>query len=237
MDVARSALAIALAGAASLHGNLSARTPPRTWLDANGYSWTEDHRSAEQSGLADRTARKGRTTARGSLRFGPFVVLNPSRALLTGATDGASPSHFAAMRAEFPRIAILEMRDCPGTHDDVANLRLGRMIRASGISTVVPRHGSVRSGAVDLFIAGRTRKAANDADFGVHAWQDQRGLGPHDFLTNDRSNQMYLDYYAQMGMSHGGATAFYNLTNAASNDSVIWLAREDLGRFIRVESQ
>ena len=55
------------------------------------------------------------------------------------------------------------------TEDDGANLRLGRMIRARGIATYVPAGGSVRSGGVELFLAGARRFADPDAEFAVHA--------------------------------------------------------------------
>jgi len=47
----------------------------------------------------------------------------------------------------YPGIRTIEFVECPGTLDDVANLQLGRMIRARGLDTDVPDGGSVRSGA------------------------------------------------------------------------------------------
>jgi hypothetical protein len=207
----------------------------RTWTDESGAVWTETttietgpERAARLVGVAARTA------ARGISRFGPFVVLNADHAALVDATDAASPARFAAMLQAYPAIRVLEMADCPGTYDDTANLRLGRMIRAHAIATEIPAGGSVRSGAVDLFLAGATRRAAPDADFGVHAWLDDTGRGPADFSANDPVNRAYLDYYRAMGMAPGTATAFYALTNSAPSSGVRWLKTSDIGRYIAV---
>ena len=70
--------------------------------------------------------------------------LDAMRAALVAETDSYSPADFQKMLRAYPGIRVLEMPDCPGTVDDFANLRLGRMIRAQGIATHVPTHGSVR---------------------------------------------------------------------------------------------
>ena len=136
------------------------------------------------------------------------------------------------MLRAFPAIRVLELVDCPGTYDDAANLRLGRMIRAHALTTDVPRGGSVRSGAVDLFVAGIIRHAAPDADFGVHAWQDDIGRGPGDFAADAPVNRAYLAYYHAMGMDLRTAAAFYALTNSAPNTGVRWLHTADIARFV-----
>ena len=89
--------------------------------------------------------------------YGPFRVFDEGRAALVDVTDSRSPGAFRAMLRDFPGIAVIEMIDCPGTDDDRANLQLGRMIRARGMVTYVPAGGSVRSGAVELFLAGSHR--------------------------------------------------------------------------------
>ena len=175
------------------------------------------------------------TATRGVARFGPFVVVDASHAALVDATDETSPVRFAAMLRAYPAIRTLELVDCPGTYDDSANLRLGRMIRAHAIATDVPAGGSVRSGAVELFLAGITRHAAPDAHFGVHAWQAVAGRGPAQCAANSPVNRAYLDYYQAMGMAPATASAFYALTNSVPNDSVRWLQSADLARFVPLD--
>ena len=208
----------------------------RTWTDAAGGVWTETTTVETGPERADRLVGVAAQTAtRGVARFGPFVVVDASHAALVDATDETSPVRFAAMLRAYPAIRTLELVDCPGTYDDSANLRLGRMIRAHAIATDVPAGGSVRSGAVELFLAGITRHAAPDAHFGVHAWQDDAGRGPAQFAANSPVNRAYLDYYQAMGMAPATASAFYALTNSVPNDSVRWLQSADLAPFVPLD--
>lgn len=205
----------------------------RTWTDAAGVAWTETTTVETGPERADRLVGVAAQTALHALaRFGPFVVIDPGHVALVDATDGDSPARFAAMLRAYPAIRVIQMVDCPGTYDDTANLQLGRMIRAHAIATEVPAGGSVRSGAVELFLAGATRHAAPDADFGVHAWQDDNGRGPADFDANASVNRAYLDYYRAVGMTPQTAAAFYALTNSAPNTGVRWLHTADLARFV-----
>ncbi|GGD87220.1 hypothetical protein GCM10011515_03410 [Tsuneonella deserti] len=158
--------------------------------------------------------------------YGPFRVIDERRAALVDATDAFSPAQFKAMLREHPGIAAIEMIECPGTDDDTANLQLGRMIRAAGIATHVPARGSVRSGAVELFLAGSSRVIDDGAEFAVHAWQDSDGLEPGDFAADSAVNRAYVDYYREMGLAR--PQAFYDMTNAVPNDTALWLTAQDM---------
>lgn len=168
----------------------------------------------------------GLTAAAQGPAYGPFRVIDAHRAALVDATDGASPGQFAALLRDHPQIAVLDMVECPGTDDDNANLRLGRMIRAAGIATHVPAGGSVRSGAVELFLAGATRTIDDGAEFAVHAWRDSGGLGPGDYGAQSSVNRAYLDYYREMGLAQ--PQAFYDMTNAVPNNTARWLTARDM---------
>lgn len=167
--------------------------------------------------------------------YGPFQVLDGKRAALLGTTDTLSPRHFAEMLSEHPSIEVLEMIEAPGTRDDIANLKLGRMIREKGIATHVPAGGSVRSGAVELFLAGATRKVAEGAQFAVHSWMDSYGRQPEDFAVDAPENRLYLDYYRDMGMSEDRAEAFYAMTNSVPHQSALWLDAADMRSWIAPE--
>jgi hypothetical protein len=211
----------------------------RSWTDAAGVQWTETttvETGPEAGDGANRLVGVAAQTAqRGIARFGPFVVIDAGHAALVDATDGHSPARFAAMLRAYPAIRTLELVDCPGTYDDTANLQLGRMIRAHALVTDVPPGGSVRSGAVELFLAGISRHAAPDADFGVHAWQDDAGRGPADFAANAPVNRAYLEYYRAMGMDPRAAAAFYALTNSVPNEGVRWLHAADIARYVPLD--
>lgn len=87
-------------------------------------------------------------------QYGPFRVIAADTVEMTGTVDSYTPTLFRQMMQHFPGIQRIEMLDCDGSVDEDANLRLARMIRNAGISTHVPAGGSVRSGAVELFLAG-----------------------------------------------------------------------------------
>ena len=163
--------------------------------------------------------------------FGPFRVIDAGRAALVEATDSATPRAFAQMLIAFPALRTIEMVECPGTSDDTANLRLGRMIRRAGLDTYVPQGGSVRSGAVELFLAGKHRRAESGAQFAVHSWQDSDGFEPSDVAENDPVNLAYLAYYREMGLSEGQAHAFYAMTNAVPHEEALWLSVAEFAQY------
>jgi len=164
--------------------------------------------------------------------FGPFSVIDATTVRMAGDVTSATPRQFAAMLAAYPGLKRLEMTDCPGSLDEEANLILARAIRRAGMETVVPAGGSIRSGAVELWLAGVTRRAAPDAEFGVHSWADEYGREANDYPANDPVHAEYLGYYREMGMDNAKARAFYTLTNSTPFDDVRYLTRDDMARFV-----
>lgn len=171
----------------------------------------------------------------GIASYGPFRVLDEGHAAMVDVSDSATPAQFAAMLRDHPGIATIEMVDCPGTEDDLANLRLGRMIRARGMATYVPTGGSVRSGAVELFLAGAHRYADPGAEFAVHSWQDNTGLEAADYSANAPENRRYLQYYREMGMSPIEAEAFYAMTNSVPFESARWFGTGTMALWVDLD--
>lgn len=171
----------------------------------------------------------------GVARFGPFRVLDAARAAIVGVTDARSPAQFQAMLAAYPGISLLEMIDCPGTEDDRANLRLGRMIQSAGIATHVPDGGSVRSGGVELFLAGTRRIADPGAEFAVHSWEDEDGRQAKDYPANAPENRAYITYYQDMGMSAAQAGAFYAMTNSVPFEQAKWIGTAEMARWVGLD--
>ncbi len=205
----------------------------RTWVDSHGTTWTEV--TTTRTVVDEPRSVRINAALAGLPRFGPFAVVDANHAALVGETDSQSPGLFKAMLQAFPGIHVLEMVDCSGTADDGANLKLGRLIREHGLTTEVPSGGSVRSGGVELFLAGVTRRAAPDAEFGVHAWRDETGHQPGDYAADAPVNKTYLDYYREMGLSPDDATGLYALTNSVPNEQMLWLHTSDIKRFVPVE--
>jgi hypothetical protein len=174
-------------------------------------------------------------TPKGIAAFGPFRVLDNGRAALVAATNTQTPGQFTAMLHAYPGIRTIEMVECPGTDDDRANLRLGLMIHAKGIATHVPSCGSVRSGAVELFLAGAQHTAAPDAEFAVHSWSDEFGLEPKDYAADAPENRVYIDYYREVGMSEAEARAFYAMTNSVPNREAKWMTAAEMRQWVKLD--
>lgn len=190
---------------------------------------TETVEIIEDDGGSDRTIVEDfAPVPQGIARYGPFRVLDARRAALVDATGSDAPAQFAAMLHAYPGIATLEMIECPGTYDDVANLRLGRMLHARGLATHVPAGGSVRSGAVELYLAGAVRRADRSAEFAVHSWEDDNGRQASDFAADAPVNRAYLAYYREMGMSAEAAARFYAMTNSVPNAQARWLTAAEM---------
>ena len=164
--------------------------------------------------------------------YGPFRVLDERTASLVGTTDATSPAWFKAMLRDHPAIATLRFVECPGTHDDRANLALGRMIRAAGLAVYVPEGGSVRSGAVDLALAGTSLTIEDGAEFAVHAWLDEDGFQATDYAADSPENRRYLAYYREMGMSEAEASSFYAMTNSVPFESARWLDGREMRSWV-----
>jgi Predicted periplasmic protein len=168
-------------------------------------------------------------------RFGPFAVVDDQTAQMAGDVTEATPRQFAAMLSAFPGLKKIEMIDCPGSLDEEANLALARAIRRARLETVVPAGGSVRSGAVELWLAGVRRRAAANAEFGVHSWVDEDGRQANDYPASDPVHAEYVTYYREMGMDEAKARAFYALTNSTSFDDVRYLSPGDMARFVALD--
>jgi hypothetical protein len=178
----------------------------------------------------------GPTPARTMLAaFGPFRVVAADRVELNGSIESDTPDQFNALLRAYPAIRQIDMIDCPGTGDDEANLALARMIRKAGLATYVPSGGSVRSGGVELFLAGAKRQADPEAEFAVHSWLDEDGMEPDDYAEDDPANREYVDYYREMGMSADKAKAFYALTNSVSHDEALYLKPRDIAAYIPLD--
>jgi hypothetical protein len=192
-------------------------------VETEVYEWVEEAQTATIAPV------------KASASFGPFRVVAPDRAILDGSIESETPAQFSAMLRAYPAIRQIDMVDCPGTGDDEANLALARMVRRAGIATYVPAGGSVRSGGVELFLAGAKRSAAPEAEFAVHSWLDEDGMEPDDYADTDPVNREYVDYYREMGMSADKAKAFYALTNSVPHDEVLYLKSLDIAAYIPLD--
>ena len=173
-----------------------------------------------------------RTEAQAIAAFGPFRMLDERTVALVGITDASSPAWFDAALQAFPQIDTLDFVEAPGTYDDRANLALGRTIRALGIATRAGDGGSIRSGAVELFLAGATREIAAGSEFAVHGWLDDWGRGAEDYPADAAEHRRYLDYYMEMGMEEARARRFYAMTNSVPFNDALWLTGSEMHEWV-----
>lgn len=171
----------------------------------------------------------------GIARFGPFRVIDATHAVMVDATDVRTPAQFEAMMIAYPGITELSLVDVPGTADDKANMRLGRMIHERGITTRVPAGGSVRSGGVELFLAGKRRIAEPGSEFAVHAWEDDEGRQATDYPADAPENLAYIQYYMDMGVTEAEAKSFYAMTNSFDFDEPKYLTEQDIGKWVPLD--
>ena len=192
-------------------------------------SETTAYAAIDDSVFDDATSGEARAAPLAS--FGPFNIVSASEAELVGATDEQTPGQFRRMLSLYPRLSRITMLDCPGTENDDANLEVARMIRRAGISTHVPADGSVRSGGVELFLAGTHRSYEKGAEFGVHSWIDEDGHQARDVPADDPINAAYIRYYQEIGLPLQTARAFYAFTNQTAFDAIHYMTEQELARF------
>jgi hypothetical protein len=173
----------------------------------------------------------GENRLQSNTQFGPFIIVNATEAELNGVIDEATPNQFRQMLGAYPQIKRISMIDCPGTENDDANLEVARMIRRAGINTHVPADGSIRSGGVELFLAGLHRTYEKGAQFGVHSWIDEDGLQARDVPADDPINAAYIRYYQEIGLPPQTARAFYAFTNQTAFDSIHYMSEQELAQF------
>ncbi len=164
-------------------------------------------------------------------RYGPFRVVDPHTIELNGVIDNQSPAQFKRLLAAHPNMQKINMVECPGSEDDDANLALARMVRKAGLKTHVPSNGSIRSGGVELYLAGVKRSFDPGAQFGVHSWKDDTGREARDYGDNHNVHSAYLNFYKEVGFNPEQAKAFYSFTNKTGFNGIHYMTPVELARF------
>ncbi len=152
-------------------------------------------------------------------------TVDGDQAVMNGVIDGTTPGRVEDLIADYPEVALIIMQDVPGSDNDEANIEAARLVRSHGYATHVPADGEIASGGVDFFLAGVERSYADGAKFGVHSWAAGSGETGADIPQDDPEHELYLDYYAEMGV----AADFYWFTlDAAPAESIHWMTADEL---------
>lgn len=150
--------------------------------------------------------------------------VNGSVAVMTGELDTDAPEIVRDLLEDNPQLETIVMQDVPGSLDDVAALKAGRLVREAELRTEVPSGGEIASGGVDFFIAGVERAVADGGKVGVHSWSDGRTEGS-ELPKSDPEHDLYLDYYEEMDLAED---FYWFVLDAADSRDIHWMTREEL---------
>ena len=163
--------------------------------------------------------------------FGIFFSQDGTTAIMNGEITSNTPQHWDNYVASFPSTNKIIMKNCPGSFDDVANLKAARKVKTQNVAIHLPADAEIASGAVDFFFAGASRTREAGSKIGVHSWSDGSKEAT-DFAVGHSNHQPYIDYYIEMGLSQEEAESFYYFTiNAAPAADVHWMTEAEIAQY------
>jgi len=119
--------------------------------------------------------------------------------VVSGVVYAGSIDDFKSAMERYPNTSILCFKKVVGNMDELINIALGREIHQRRLKTVLLKGGSLDAGALDLFLSGVDR---------VVCWPSNMELvnvdNPNmvdDNPTNGILDEMYLDYYNDVGVN------------------------------------
>ena len=195
-------------------------------LEAASRDRVEDLREFDLDGDGIITPGETEQVIREELLGATFEVRG-ERAIMRGVIGATTPARVLELAVMSPEVRTIVLTNCPGSIDDVANVRAGRYIRQLGLNTHVPADGEVASGATDLFLAGNHRSAGPGALFGIHSWSGGH-VAATDLPRDHEDHRLYLDYYEEMGIP---AEFYWRTLSAAPAEGIHWMTEEEFERF------
>lgn len=153
----------------------------------------------------------------------------PDAVIVTGVIDAYTEEDLREAVQDNPSARKIVLQYVPGSSDDEASLTgLGRFVRGSGLTTVVPADGMVASGGTDLLTMGAVRIIEPGACIGVHTWAAGFNMSGADLPREAPEHELYLQFYRDMGIDE----AFYWFTlEAAGPDDIHWMSDAEINRF------
>lgn len=156
------------------------------------------------------------------------ITPEAGRLRLDGIINARAPSEFSAALKANPDVTEIYLGQIKGSVAPVAVARMGRAIRARGLTTRMDARSAVFSGGVDLHLGGARRIVAPRATVGVHDWVNSYGEQGRDFRRDAQAHEPTRGYTAEML----GTDAFYWFAlNAARHDQVHFMTRAEMQRY------
>lgn len=131
---------------------------------------------------------------------------------VAGTLNALTFNEIAAHLDDNPGLTTVVLEQIDGSIDDEVNLQTAMLIHEAGLDTYLPADGTIESGAVDLFCAGRNRIAERGARIGVHSWAGEDGLEGGALPRDDEEHEIYLEYFNAVDCP----VSFYWFTLAAA---------------------
>lgn len=152
-------------------------------------------------------------------------------AVAIGYITSSTPNTVQSLIDNYPDITTIVFLDSGGSEDDEANLEASMKLYSRGYKMYVPSNGMIASGAVDMFLAGRTRVVDQGAKIGVHSWSD--GFNDATYYPEGHSyHQPYIDYYQNVGFTQEQSEDFYYYTiHAAPANSIHWMSNTHISNY------
>lgn len=163
----------------------------------------------------------------GEGRYEPLSIVSAEGrdgvAYLNGSIKTNTPERVQEFLINHPEIHTLIFVDMPGSDDDEANIKLAYWIYEKGYNTALLDNSIIESGAVDLFLAGRKRIGACEAEVGVHSWWDTAGYGPRDIPEDHVDHEIFLEYYEKIGID---AEFYWFTVKAAPPEGMLYMSAD-----------
>ncbi len=165
-------------------------------------------------------------------QFGIFKVLADNKTVvMDGDIKTKTLTNFNKLQEKYPNIKTIKIKNCGGSLDDTANLKMSEKVHNSGINIHLMDNAEIASGGVDFFLAGIKRTRGNKTKIGVHSWGGD-GESATDYPKGHKYHLPYIKYYKSVGMSQQQAEDFYYFTiYSAPANGIHWMTEAEIKKY------
>ncbi len=165
-------------------------------------------------------------------QFGIFKVLEDNKTVeMDGDIRTKTLKDFNELQETYPKIKTINIKNCGGSLDDTANLKMSLKVHQSGINMHLMDNAKIASGGVDFFLAGVKRTRGKNTKIGVHAWGGD-GDSATDYPKGHANHLPYIKYYVSIGFTQKQAEDFYYFTiYAAPANGIHWMTEAEIKKY------
>ncbi|OJJ18650.1 hypothetical protein BKI52_23875 [marine bacterium AO1-C] len=165
-------------------------------------------------------------------QFGIFRVLTDDTTVeMNGEITSNSLNNFNRLLTAYPKVNLINIRECGGSLDDDINLQLSALVHQKQMNIHLMDNGLIASGGTDFFLAGVKRTRGSSTRIGVHSWASGTQEAT-DFPKGHAEHQKYIRYYVAVGFTQQQAEDFYYFTiNAAPAANIHWMTDAEITQY------